>query len=63
MSGAGFAPGGEHPQGNLALWASVPRLAEAFAGFAVLGIIAAVTLIKTADSEAMKGAEAVPVAA
>ncbi|CAA9480052.1 MAG: Uncharacterized MFS-type transporter, partial [uncultured Solirubrobacteraceae bacterium] len=33
------------------------------AGFAVLGIIAALTLIKTADSEAMKGAEAVPVAA
>jgi hypothetical protein len=33
------------------------------AGFAVLGIIAALTLIKTADSNAMKGAEAVPVAA
>jgi len=33
------------------------------AGFAVLGIIAAVTLIRTADSNAMKGAEAVPVAA
>jgi EmrB/QacA subfamily drug resistance transporter len=33
------------------------------AGFAVLGIIAAVTLIRTADSEAMKGAEPAPVAA
>jgi len=33
------------------------------AGFAVLGIVAAVTLIRTADSDAMRGAEAVPVAA
>ena len=33
------------------------------AGFAVLGIVAAVALIRTVDSEAMKGAEPAPVAA